>query len=532
MNMKIKESWDSVHHSDVLNCLSSLSGDEVFTSPNLVNRILDIFPEEIWMDDSVKFLDPSSKSGVFLREITKRLQIGLKNKIPDESERLSHILTNQVFGIATTDLTARISRRTVYCSQYADGEKSIHTFDDNQGNIKFKDVPHFFSDGKRCKYCGANKQFYDKKNSQEDYAYTFIHIDNIMEIFDMKFDVIIGNPPYQLRVGNKTGNKAKAIAIYHKFIEQAIRLNPKYISMITPSRWMSRSAAGVPDEFVDKMLNDKRIRSCHDFLSSKECFPSLKSPIKGGVNYFLWDKTYQGECEYYIYKNRDNFETRKQFLDNLNTGVVIRNFTASDIIKKIVDIDGRYFENTAENFSGLVSPKDFFTNKEKLTSSWDKYSENESKEKHIKCYLNKLIHKKDFAWISDEDIAKNHSSIALNKVYIAAASGSGDDDQVLSQPFLGEKNSACSQTYLVVGYHPTLHNFSEEQCKNIISYIETRFFRYLVNIKKNTQNGPRGVYEFVPLQDFTKTYTDEMLYKKYKLTKDQIKEIEKIRPLN
>lgn len=148
----------------------------------------------------------------------------------------------------------------------------------------------------------------------------------------------------------------------------------------------------------------------------------------------------------------------------------------------------------------------------------------------IRYYVNKAIHKTSFGYVSKSQIPKNHQSIALTKVFIPAANGS--NDIVLGTPFVGEPNSVCSQTYLIIGYDPQKHNFSKKECENIISYIKTRFFRYLVSIKKKTQNGPRAVYQFVPMQDFSKPWTDAELYAKYKLTREEIDFIESmIRPM-
>ncbi len=144
----------------------------------------------------------------------------------------------------------------------------------------------------------------------------------------------------------------------------------------------------------------------------------------------------------------------------------------------------------------------------------------------IKYYLNKNIHKREYAWIAEEQIPKNISAKNLHKVYIPAAGGSGTDSQILGIPFYGEPNSVCSQTYLVIGYDVTKHKLTQQECENIITYIKTRFFRYLVSVKKKTQNGPRGVYQFVPMQDFSKPWTDEELYKKYNLSAEEIQFIE------
>ena len=297
--------------------------------------------------------------------------------------------------------------------------------------------------------------------------------------------------------------------------------------MIIPSRWMTRSVEGIPDTWIDEMLNCNKLQVLHDYLNANNCFPGVE--IKGGVCYFLYNKDYNGTCDYYLHDTNSRIFKNKAYLNEKNIGIVIRDINALSIIDKIDNIEKGYTANETRNFSGLVSPKDFYTNKQTLTSSWKNYEYKQSDKYSVKYYLNKNIHKIDSAWVQVKDISKNISTKDLHKVYIPAAGGSGTDSQVLGVPFYGEPNSVCSQTYLVIGYK---HNFTKEQCKNIISYIKTRFFRYLVSIKKKTQNGPRGVYQFVPIQDFNEEWTDEKLYKKYGLTQEEIDFIESmIRPM-
>ena len=575
---------------DVLDCLANLSSDEVFTPPHVVNQMLDMLPQEVFMSKETTFLDPCSKTGVFLREITKRLlsyqvpdYLELSNEIElltkeaiqnavrngkldlnDEDyeekaravgdaaiknspkalrynaferelqDALDHILTKQVFGIAITELTANLSRRSLYCSKNAAGKYSVSAdaFGNvEEGNIRFVPMKHTWKNG-NCIFCGASVSNLDRPDDYESHAYEFIHRDNLEDIFmGFQFTVVCGNPPYQLNLGNEGGNSAKAQAIYHQFINQAIRLNPRYLIMITPSRWMTRTQAGVTDSWVDKMLAGNHFIEIQDFENASECFPGVE--IKGGVNYFSYSENYNGPCKYVYHdtKTGEAIET-SMYLDSYGAGVVVRDPKAKAIVDTIVNCDGRYYLNDDTNFSGLVSPADYFTKKPVLTSNWDGFVLNQDVVHPIKCYLNKAIHKVGFGYVSKNDIPKNHDSIGLNKVYLPAAGGSGNDMQVLGYPFYGEPDSICSQTYRVIGYDPVKHNFTKEECENIISYIKTKFFRYLVSIKKKTQNGPRGVYQFVPLQDFSKPWTDEELYAKYNLTQEEIDFIESmIKPM-
>lgn len=489
----------TLHTPDVLLCLANLSNDEVFTPPDVANKMLDLLPQELFSDPNAKFLDPACKTGVFLREIAKRLIAGLADKIPDLQTRIDHIFHNQLYGIAITELTGFLSRRSVYCSKSPNGKYSVSRFDTDEGNIRYRRVNHEFINGK-CRYCGANTT-YDRGEELETHAYEFIHTTNAEQIFNMKFDVIISNPPYQLSDGGGTGSSA--MPIYQHFVEQALKLKPRYLTMITPSRWFA-GGKGL-DDFRNNMLNDNRLRVIHDFPNANDCFPGVE--IKGGVSYFLWDRDKFGLCTVNTHENGNITSTMTRNLLEKGSEVFIRYNQAISIFKKVTS-------KNEPSFMEIVSVRRPYG----FSSTFNSYSKRNSGN-DIKIYGNK-----DYGYLDKNCIIpQNYDSVDKYKVFISFGYGAGEGfpHQIINKPFIGEKHSCCTETYLQIGKFDDI-----ETAKNVVSYIKTKFFRFLVMLKKNTQNGTRGVYQFVPLQDFSKPWTDEELYKKYNLSQEEVEFIE------
>lgn len=514
------------YNPDVLTCLANLSNDEVFTPPNLVNAMLDLLPQELWSNPDARFLDPVCKSGVFLREMAKRLMKGLETRIPDKQERINHIFSQQLYGIAITELTSLLSRRSVYCSKTANGKYSIcESFTNEQGNIHFERMPHTWKGGK-CSCCGASQEVYDRDDDLETYAYSFIHFDpaengsgNLQKLFNMKFDVIVGNPPYQLNDGGGTGSSA--IPIYHKFIQQAKRLNPTYLTMIVPARWFT-GGRGL-DEFRDEMLNDRRIKFLHDFPTASDCFPGVE--IKGGVCYFLWDRTHKGKCKVHTHKGDEIISSAERYLLEKGAETFIRYNDAISILRKVQNLK-------EQSFADIISANDPFGFDVRVDGSNKRV-----KPKYKKEPFNDSVQFYYYGWqrdgigyIDKSQIRKNLAWVKDYKVYISKAYGAGETfpHQIVNIPLLGEPNSCCTESYLVIGPFA-----SKNKAENVAQYISTRFFRFLVLLIKNTQNAMKKVYSFVPMQDFKEVWTDEKLYKKYGLTENEIAFIEEmIRPMD
>jgi site-specific DNA-methyltransferase (adenine-specific) len=508
---------------DVLTCIANLSNDEVFTPPEFANRMLDTLTEawaanhqgaNLWADPTVTFLDPCTKSGVFLREITRRLTEGLEAKMPNLEQRVNHILTKQVFGIGITQITSLLARRSVYCSKTATGKHSIaKSFTSGDGNIWFNRIKHTWEE-ERCRYCGAPKGIFDREQGLETHAYAFIHTDDIKarlaELFGktMQFDVIIGNPPYQMTGGGGGTNDSSS---YHLFVEQAMQLDPRFLIMVIPSRWLA-GGRGM-DDFRKSMLTGRHISHLVDYTKMSTAFPGVD--FEGGVGYFLWEKSHQSGCNYKLVLGDDEQPTVVRKLDEFD--IFVRDTRAVSILKKVQILGG-------SSMGELVSGDTPFG----LATNFGDFTE-KSFRGAIKLHVS-VNQKRVVGWMKDSVVTKNRHLISVWKLLLPKAYGERGaiPANVLGPCIVAGPGSVCSQTYVVAGPFN-----SEAETVSCSAYLRTRFARFLISLRKITQDLPRATYSWLPQQKWDHKWTDSDLFKKYGITKDEVTFIESmIRPMD
>lgn len=504
----VEKQLPDVHAPDVLETLAQLPNDDVYTPPKVAAAMLDILPAHVWSEPHYRWLDPATKSGIYLREVFRRLMVGLAEWEPNGAKRREHILKNMLFGAATTQINGEIARRSLYQTKNATGAEVkdpgladlvVH-FDSPDGNVPFIETEHTLTrKGDKCALCKAPSKLI--RAQRESYAYSFIHNTYpTKEMGTMKFDVIIGNPPYQM---GTEGHGKTASSIYHLFVERAIAMDPKYVVMITPSRWFA-GGKGLTG-FRDAMIADRRIATLVDNPKLFDVFPSVE--IKGGVSYFLWDRDHNGDCEFITRVGGEVVSTSTRDLRR-GAGVVVRDNRAISILdkvgsKKLASIEGRstvtkpfgltmrsnYPGSVAEPFAGSVP----------------------------------LIYSNKVGYSRPDQIQRNHEWIDRWKVLLPMASdGHGREvSYVLGEPIALAPGSACTQTYFIAGMFD-----GPDETRNYAEYLASKFVRFLVLQRKVTQHVTPDRLRFVPDMDFTKAWSDADLYEFFELSVDEIAYIE------
>lgn len=527
----VEEAYDYVENFDILETITNVGNDEVFTPRKIADMMLDSLPDEVWHNPNYRWLNPATKNGIFEREIAIRLDKGLEDIIPDVEKRRKHILQNMIFSIGQTKFTSNVARRTVYyCSQanrkcdgikapdghyvngYAIGNGSW--FSDNEGNIKTPIAVHTF-EGNKCRFCGISKDsMYVDPTQREQYAYEFVHIHHLnlqRKLQDrffggdrkMKFDIIIGNPPYQLKT---TSNSSQSVPIYHKFVEQALYLEPKYLCMIIPSRWFA-GGMGL-DDFRASMLKNKHIKKLVDWTNAKDCFPTLS--IGGGVCYFLYDKTYEGPTKIInIHNGSEKTITRRlnEFGD-----VFVRYNEAIEILRKIREKQEQSFE-------------DYVTSLAPFGIDSKERGHKEKKDKDL------LLHSSEgISYIEKTKVTTGFDYINKYKIMISKVTSehAGEPDKngqykVLSTTKMINPDEVCTFSYFLAGV-----SSDKKETENILSYMKTKFFRFLLLLSVSSINLSKDKFRFIPRQNFDEQWNDKKLYEKYNLNEEDIAYIESI----
>lgn len=490
---------------DILDAIAALSSDAVPTPPDLARTVLDLLPEEVWSNPDLKWLDPAVKSGSILREIASRLMAGLAEWEPDPHKRAAHIMTTMLHGLSITKLHGEMGRRSVYRSKDATSEKAVgrgELFADNEGNIRYLPSQHEFKksrrglDTGRCLLCGAPIGL-ERGVDRENYAYAFIHDPELLrKLKAMKFDVIVTNPPYQQK---DEGAAASATPMYHRFIQNAIALEPKYVTMIVPSRWFT-GGKGL-DRFRKEMLSDHRMAKIVDYLLDKDAFPGVN--INGGVNYFLWDREHHGLCEITTVSpgGRHGVPVRRA-LDQFD--VFIRHNQSISILEKVL-------AHGDESFASRVAGRKPFG----FDTAFHGASR-QSEQRNVFLYGSGKQ-----TWVARDEILSNVDWVDRWKVLVPAATDGNENyplpiwDRV--GPFVAGPGTACSETYLVVSLAA-----DEAEARNIAAYMRTKFFRFLVSLRKVDHHNKSEHFTFVPDLDMSREWNDADLYPKYGIVETDV----------
>ncbi len=505
-----------MYRPDILECLANLSSDEVFTPPSFSKKMLDRLPDWVWRDPSLKWLDPCAKSGVFLYQVAQRLMESLKSEIPDYGDRLEHIYRNMLYGIAISELTGLISRRTLYqCKDASLETHSIIKFDDPEGNIRFPEVKDERKDRKRI-HSGISERSTEVAEGREAHISPFLHMD-LDEIFgeeNMQVNVIMGNPPYQMQDGGGTGKSA--IPLYNRFVEKAKAIEPDVLTFVIPARWYA-GGKGL-DGFRKRMLSDPKISLLADYPQSEDVFPDVD--IAGGICSFLWDKSHEGDCLV-----MPNGETKGATLRRLDANdVFVRDGKDVAILEKVWKIA---HEREWNSMSRVVRSSNFYGIRphELPSTVTDKPQSQDA-------IL--LVTKDGDKYVPRHEVIKNADTIDHWKVIISKTNPQGGKAnksgfrQVISKPRVIPPGSVLTETYLVVDI--VRHH---EPAGRLLDYLKTRFFRFLVSLRTPTQNLSRTCFNYVPLLPMDQNWTDEILYDIFKLDSAQIEHIEsKIKLIN
>jgi len=470
-------------------------GGQVFFEPDMQTEALKPrfvdhgeVTEKVFKDPNTRILEINSKTGLYplymaYSVFTEKLQkyrdthmLATDVPVPTQNEIWDDVLRNHIFVICKTEMAKSITKRTL--RGFRDSKVNARYFEDLINKITHQ--PELFL------HKVSNGVNYWKINGLED---------------NMKFNAIVGNPPYQVMDGGKTG----ALPVYHYFVDIAKSLKPTFISMIMPSRWFA-GGRGL-DDFREKMLKEHRISKLVDFPKSRDVFPTVD--IAGGICYFLWDREYNGETSVVTSLGGKKSES----LRNLGEfSIFIRDNVGISVIRKVREKKEKTLENTVLSVSpfGLRS----FVRGEELK-------------------FNGSIRVKSsfgFGYINRNDVTKNADLIDKYKVmcgYLnpdrAGVNNSVDGNNVTTKLTILQPGEVVTETYIILG---VFDDFASAQ--NYASYIRTRFVRFLVYQTLSSMHITQVSFQFVPTQDWGKIWTDEELYQKYGISPTEVEYIESL----
>lgn len=440
-------------------------------------------------NSNAKILEINSKTGLYPLYVTysifaSRCSQMSETDLTDElrTQLWKETVQKNIFIICKTPMAKQITRRTL--AGFQDVPVNAHYFDDLINMLKHKP-----------------KQFVEKVLKASYW--------NQSGGGNMNFDAVVGNPPYQVSGGSGGTNDAP---VYQYFVSAAEDLGAKYASLIMPARWFSGGRESLLSEFRQSMLTNRSISKLFAFTNSRDIFPSVE--IKGGLCYYLYDKEYSSDCEYTIAQDGQ----RRTYARNLGDfDVLIREPVLANIVKKVMVTN----PDTVNSIISNDTPFGIPTNPKVSRKNPITVYETDEKDHDTKLFYIEGT-KRKIGYVKSVDIKKNSDAIDTEKVFIPEGYGAGEGfpHQILGVPEYGGKNSVCSQSYLYAAFD------SENEAKNFISYLKTRFFRVLVLAVKISQHAMSKTYRFVPLQDFSKHWTDAELYEKYGLSEEEIAFIE------
>lgn len=487
---------------DIFELIPNQKTNQIFTPKKVVKMMINKLEEHdasLFTRTDSTFIDLYMKSGMYITEIVKKLFHNTRKQYKSYHECLKHILENQVFGLAPTPILQGITQSYIF------------GFDTENMISRKNFIQHDLTP--------EAKQDKAKEKLQELF--------NLKE--NMKFDAVVGNPPYQENDGSG-GQGSSAMPIYQYFVNSAKGIKPRIINLVMPTRWYA-GGKGL-DDFRKQMLDDKTIVEIHDFQNPSIIFPSTN--IRGGVCSVLWDNNYNNEKDLVkVVSYGDSLADKKELKRKLKfdgEDIFIRHIESLEIVKKIKS------QKEFTSFQKYVSSRKPFGLDSKFDRTENFHYTKDGLKDPIICYAKR----QKIGYVDNDKFNFDQNRLNSYKVFTSFANNIGtelNDDNL--NTFIGQPKTICTETYIILGDGLDVNQVVAE---NISKYFKTKFSRFLHGIAKSNQNGTAKTYKFVPLQDFTSnsdidwsksiSEIDQQLYKKYGLSQEEIDFIERmIKPM-